>query len=52
MKPSPMAVQVNITGIDEAIEKMNQLNKLLAEANQIIGSIKEIELSIKANSES
>ncbi len=51
MKASKIEVPVNITGLDEAIEKMNRLSELLTEANQIISSIKEINIEIKVGSE-
>lgn len=51
MDASQITVPVKVTGIDEAIEKMNRINELLSEVNSLIDSLNEITLEIKVKSE-
>lgn len=51
MKASPITISIEITGADEAIEKMNRIKELLSEVNSQIDSLNKININISRNSE-
>lgn len=52
MNASQITIPVKVTGIDEAIEKMNRIKELLSEVNSQIDSLNKININILMNSES